>query len=284
MQTQVEQSMDEGLHVYAEPLPGRKYILGIDSATGRAFDCGGVQVIDIESMDQVAELNVHQLPNDFAQALMALGYRYNTGLLVVENNAVGMAVIEHIKLAGYPNFFYCKKGTKAGDKLGESGNAAEGSMPKDFIHGVMTLGPNRSFMLSKLEEFIRTGIVRVRSPRFRAEMETFVWNGDRAEARSGKRDDLIMAMALAVWVRDNIYGGVYNTPGLAAAMMNAMKINRTQNTQVQGASKNPDHVPVRSMGTFNISTSARPHVVPLPSGRGYIDLMAEMGMYVPRRR
>jgi hypothetical protein len=89
-----------------------------------------------------------------------------------------------------------------------------------------------------------------------------------------------MAMAFLVWVRDNLYGGVYNTPALTAAMIKAMQYGRTQNTQIVGASKNPEHVPSRAMGVFTSPT--RPYMHQLPNGQ-YLDLMAEMGMYAPRR-
>jgi hypothetical protein len=254
--------------------------MGVDCATGKGDDDGAAHVFDVQSMEQVAELNQKMMPNEFASAICHLGMQYNSALMVVENNAVGLAVLEHVKLLAYPNLFYSKKGAKAGDRLGDPGNASEGSMPAEYIHGVMTLGANRPFMLSKLEELVRLGAIRFHSPRFLVEMETFIWNNGRPEARSGKHDDLIMAAALAVFVRDNFYGGVYNTPDLTKAMISAMKVDRTVNTQVHGASKNPDHVPVRTLGVF--STPARPYMMQMPNGR-YIDLMAEMGMFTPRK-
>jgi hypothetical protein len=272
--------VEKGLQAYKEPSKGMQYIMGVDCATGKGADDGAAHVFEVQTMEQVAELNQKMLPNEFATAICHLGLMYNGALMVVENNAVGLAVIEHIKLAAYPNLFYSKKGAKAGDRLGDPGNAAEGSMASDYIHGVMTLGPNRPFMLSKLEELIRLQAVIFRSHRFLNEMETFIWNNGRPEARSGRHDDLIMAAALCVFVRDNFYGGVYNTPDLTKAMINAMHVGKTVNTQVLGASKNPDHVPVRSLGVF--SAPQRPYVMQLPNGK-YIDLMAEMGMLAPRK-
>lgn len=270
----------KGLQVYKEPTAGAQYIMGVDCATGKGADDGAAHVFEVQSMEQVAEFNQKMMPNDFASTICTLGHKYNQALMVVENNAVGLAVLEHVKLLAYPNLFYSKKGAKAGDRLGDPGNASEGSMGSDYIHGVMTLGANRPFMLSKLEELVRLKAVHFHSPRFLSEMKTFIWNNGRPEARSGKHDDLIMAAALAVFVRDNFYGGVYNTPDLTKAMLGAMKLDRTVNTQVHGASKNPDHVPVRSLGVFN--NPARPYMMQMPNGR-YVDLMAEMGMFIPRK-
>ncbi len=276
-----ETNLDEGLHVFRQPVPGRSYIMGVDSATGKGFDRGGFHVCDTETMEQVVEYNARIEPNGFAGEADRIGRLYNNALMVVENNAVGLAVLEHLKLLAYPNLFYTKKGAKAGDRLGDSGNAAEGSMSPNYVHGISTQGSNRAFMLNKLEELLRSrSSLVIHSIRFRTEMETFIWNNGRPEAKGGRRDDLIMAMAFLVWVRDNLYGGVYNTPALTAAMIAAMRITRTSNVQIPGASKNPDHVPVRAMGAF--STPMRPYVHQLPNGQ-YIDLMAEMGMFTPRR-
>lgn len=272
--------IEEGEFRFEPPIPGRSYIMGCDSATGKAFDRSGAHVFDVETMRQCFELNARMQPNEFATAIVRIGREYNNALMVVENNSVGLAVLEHVKLASYPNLFYSKKGAKAGDRLGDPGNASEGSMSSEYIHGISTQGNNRPFMLNKLEELIRTDGMMIQSPRFRSEMETFVWNNGRPEARGGRRDDLIMASAFAVWVRDNFYGGVYNNAALTAALIKGMTVNKTSNTQIHGASKNPDHVPVRSLGVFG--TPQRPYVMQMPNGR-YVDLMAEMGMFVPRK-
>lgn len=275
-----QSNSEEGLHVFREPVPGRSYIMGVDSATGKAFDRSAFHVCDIETMEQVIEYDQRIEPNGFAGEADRIGRLYNNALMVVENNAVGLAVLEHLKLLAYPNLFYTRKGAKAGDRLGDPGNASEGSMDSKYVHGVSTQGTNRSFMLNKLEERLRTRAITVHSVRFRTEMETFVWNNGRPEAKGGKRDDLIMAMAFLTWIRDNIHGGVYNTPDLTAAMIGAMRLTRSTNMQIPGASKNPEHVPVRAMGSFG--RGVHPYTVQLPNGR-HIDLMAEMGMFVPRR-
>lgn len=272
--------LDKGLQIFKDPVKGAQYVMGVDCATGKGADDGAAVVFEVVSMEQVAELNQKMMPNEFATKICELGLLFNNALMVIENNAVGLAIIEHVKLAAYPNLFYSKKGVKAGDRLGDAGNASEGSMSSNYVHGIMTLGPNRPFMLSKLEELIRLGAIKMHSQRFLGEMQTFIWNNGRPEARSGKHDDLIMAAALAAFVRDNLWGGVYNTPDLTKAMINAMHVVKPVNTQIHGASKSPDHVPIRAMGVFN--TPQKPYVMQMPNGR-YVDLMAEMGMFIPRK-
>ena len=271
-------SYDE--RTFADPIKGHKYIMGCDSATGDGRDNSAFHVFDVETMDQVYEYCAKQHPDEYAKKLCDIGGRYNNALMVLESNAVGLAVIEHVMMMNYENFFYTKKGTRPGDRIGDSGHAARGSMGENYSHGINTSGANRTLMLNKLEELMRADAVRFFSTRFKSEMETFVWNNGRPEARGGRNDDLIMAAAFAIWIRDQFYGAHYSTPDLASALIRSMHVGRTTNVQVQGASKNPDHVPGRSLGTF--STPTNPYVVRMPDGR-YIDMAAEMGMYVPRK-
>lgn len=275
-----DSNAEDGLHIYVEPVQGKTYILSADSATGDGRDNSGFHVFEVESMEQVAEFRGKVHVDGYGGQVCELGRRYNNAILVIENNAVGLAVLEHVKLNGYPNLFYTRRGAKAGMKLGEVGSAVPGSMTSDYIPGVMTTGANRQVMLNKLEELLRKGSLTFHSQRFVAELETFIWNNRKPEARPGKTDDLIMAAALGVWIRDNHFGGVYGSVDLTKAMIGAMKFSRTDNTQVQGASKNPDHVPSRGLGVFN--TPKNPYLMRLPDGK-YIDMGAMVGMFAPRK-
>lgn len=283
-QTTIEMNPHDEESVFVQPIKNCKYIMGCDSATGDGRDSSAFHVFNIETMEQVYEFRAKKHPDEYAQKLVEIGRRYNNALMVLESNAVGLAVIEHIIVANYPNFFYSKKGAKTGDKAGESGPSSRGSMNSDYSYGINTTGSNRMLMLNKLEELLRLGAMIFHSARFRSEMETFVWNSGRPEARHGKNDDLIMAAAFAVWVRDQFYGSSYNTTDMTVAMLNATKISIKQNTQIPGASKNPDLVPNRMLGTFSTTSSPRnQHTVRMANGRN-IDFAAEFGLYVPRRR
>lgn len=271
---------NEEERMWAKPVAGEKYIIGADSATGDGRDSSAFHVFPVSSMEQVYEFSAKIHPKEYAEKLMSIGYMYNTALLVLENNAVGLAVIEHIMLANYPNFFYSKKNAKIGDRLGEVGHASRGSMGADYSHGINTSSTNRTLMLNKLEELMRLNAIKFKSSKFKSEMETFIWNNGRPEARGGKTDDLIMAAAFAVWVRDQYYGGQYNTFDLVQAMVNSMKVEKKNNAQIHGASKNPDHVPSKSMGVF--STPQNPYLLKMPNG-SYINIAQEFGMFRPRK-
>ncbi len=277
----IAEELDSSTRIFNQPTKGSQYIITCDGATGDGRDNSACHVFEVSSMEQVAEYAGKLHPDDFSAVICDLGVRYNNALMVIENNAVGLSIIEHVKIRGYPNLWYSKRGAKPGvDKLGDVGPAGFNAMPSDYLPGVMTLGPNRSLMLNKLEELLRTGNVHFFSDRFRSEMETFLWNNGRPEARHGRTDDLIMSAALGVWIRENHFGAQYNSQDMARAMMNATHMTKTNNMQIQGASKNPEHVPGRMLGTFG--TARNPYVMEMANGKK-IDFYGLMGMYVPRK-
>jgi hypothetical protein len=66
------------------------------------------------------------------------------------------------------------------------------------LPGHTTTSKNREDMLVFLERVIRNRLVTMYSDRFREEMESFIFNGKKGRAAKGKRDDLIMALAIAL--------------------------------------------------------------------------------------
>lgn len=273
------EAAENSLHIWVPPSKTARYIMGADTATGHGNDNSAFHVFDIDTMQQVAEYNGKLKPDEFADLANEIGLKYNKALIAAENNAVGIAFIQQLRHLQYPNLYYTKKGTVA------EGQAFATAYPpgNQYVAGVTTTGNNRSLMLNKLDELLREEKVIFHSDRMRAEMQTFVWHNERPEARSGAFDDLIMAAAFAVWVKEIIYGNQYNTVEFYKALISSMKVNRSTNNQIHGASKNPDIVPQRMMGTFGGSVR-NPYSLKMPNGR-YID-MAEivgLGAFVPKK-
>ena len=68
--------------------------------------------------------------------------------------------------------------------------------------GFQTNSKTRAQILTKLEEVLRTKQVKIRSSRLYEELKTFVWKNGKAQAMRGQNDDLIMALAIGVWLYD----------------------------------------------------------------------------------
>jgi hypothetical protein len=57
-------------------------------------------------------------------------------------------------------------------------------------------------MIGKEETYIRDREVIIHSKRTIDELRVFIWKHGKAQAQSGYNDDLVMALAIGLWVRD----------------------------------------------------------------------------------
>lgn len=238
---------DRGLHIFVPPRKGSRYLLTADVARGDGKDFSAFHVWDAQSMDQVAEYQ-GKIPTDkYAQLLVDTGKAYNDALMAVENNNIGSACIEHIKLLGYPNLYFSRK---RDDRNGETVNTAFTPSSDDLVPGFCTSQKNRGPMIDKLEEYVRNRQMNIRSKRLVNEMKTFIWNGGRPEAAKGCNDDLFMAAAIGVWLRDTFLSLSLGNAETQSKVLNAISLMRTDNVQIEGASKDPRFVSGRELGSF----------------------------------
>jgi hypothetical protein len=60
----------------------------------------------------------------------------------------------------------------------------------------------RPLVVAKMTEYIREKAVTVQSKRLLHEMRVFVWKNGKAQAQTNYNDDLVMAFATSLYVRD----------------------------------------------------------------------------------
>ena len=73
--------------------------------------------------------------------------------------------------------------------------------------GFTTSNKSRPLLISKLESYIRNKEAIIHSKRLIEELSVFIWKSTgstsaKAEAMEGYNDDLVMAFAIAMWIRD----------------------------------------------------------------------------------
>jgi hypothetical protein len=210
---QRKNNLEKGaLWIWKEPMDGHEYIVGADSSegVGQDGDNSCFQIIDAISLEQVAEFYSNLVPpHIFAQIINQIGIYYNTATVVVENNAIGGAVLNClVNDLGYEGIYYeHKKGisSKPGIKVGSS---------------------NRSVLLESLQHRLTNGTAKINSTRFVNELKTFIFSAQkkRAEAVKGKHDDAIMALSMALFIRDESVRGL-PVGGDAEDMMKMLKNN-----------------------------------------------------------
>ena len=57
------------------------------------------------------------------------------------------------------------------------------------------------------------------------EFDTFIMNGDKPEHEDGSHDDLIMALGIALYIRDTEFENVTSSTEMTKSMLNAMMLN-----------------------------------------------------------
>lgn len=187
--------------IWKYPEANHKYIVSVDVSRGDSEDKSAFHIWDIETLEQVGEYVGLIDPYDLGTWTVNVALEYNSALLVIENNGLGYAAIEGALHRRYGNLYYSgKAGTKA-----DIGKRVKNLLKSndDKVPGFSNTMITRPLMINKMERFFREEAVIVHSNRLLNELLTFIYKkGGKAEAISGKRDDLTLSAAIGLYVRD----------------------------------------------------------------------------------
>ena len=196
-----KRGIDSNVWIWEPPNYTKDYIVCADVSRGDATDYSAFHILDVESLEQVAEYKGRMSTRDFGNLLVNISTEYNNALLVVENNNIGWAAIQQCIDREYENLFYMSKDLQYVDTYKQVNNKIN-RMEKQIIPGFTLTQKTRPLVVAKLEEFFREKLVTVYSQRLVDELFVFIYNGSRAEAMSGYNDDLVMSYAMGLWIRE----------------------------------------------------------------------------------
>ena len=190
--------MGSNYWVWQYPDYSRDYIVVADVARGDGADYSAFHVIDTSNCEQVAEFKSQIPTREFGNMLVSVASEYNNALLVIENANIGWDVINTVIERGYNNLYYSPRayGEYNVDKYlskMESDNTIPG-----FTMSTKT----RPLVISKLESYIREKSFIFHSQRLFEELKVFIWLNGKAQAQSGYNDDLVIAIAIGLFIRD----------------------------------------------------------------------------------
>ena len=175
----------------------KSYMVVADVARGDSADYSAFHIFDIENCVQVGEYKGKLSPKDFGNVLVGIASEYNDALLVVENANIGWATIEQILERQYSNLYYSSTSQMETVESYMSKYERDKLVP-GFTMSVRT----RPLVIAKIIEYIREKGVTIQSKRLLGEMRVFVWKNGKPQAQTNYNDDLLMAAATALYVRD----------------------------------------------------------------------------------
>lgn len=220
LQTYEPKEKYKKLKVFKREKPHREYIIGADVASGLDvsegkgdLDYSTAHVLDKETGEQVAEYKAHVVPEEFGMQLAELGRRYNNALIAVEKNEDGGQVILTLTNACmYMNIYkhrdWWKRDWKRGYRGGKGSSTHQDNRMRE-IEGFPTNLKTRPLALNRLKFYIEECPENIHSLALIEECLTFVRNQDhkgRPEASPGCHDDLVLAGAIAHYVRQVVLG------------------------------------------------------------------------------
>lgn len=202
-----EEILENGcLRINKKPIPGKRYILGMDVATGRSNDYTTMCMMDRDGNEVMSYKG--RIPIDKAEKIaMKYAKQYNRALFAPESNDIGLGIATNVQNHGYSNLYYSKSLLR---KKGQS------KPEVSEIPGWYTTKKNRPLIIAKLEEDIRNDTITIRNKQFCDEAYTFIFDSRNRPIAMNKdknakddmfedevyTDDQIFATAIANWVRE----------------------------------------------------------------------------------
>ena len=169
---------------FSEMIPGKYYIIGVDTAPEHGRDKSAITIWDYETLEQVWEYQGKCKVLDFVKVVKVAAASY-PGLIVVESNSYGNQVVEHLNVSEYSHMLYKEKRGK-----------------NTFIPGLSTNAKTRPLMIDALYSYMTEFPESVRSERLALELTGLVSKtSGKVEADTGCTDDIALSAAVCMYVR-----------------------------------------------------------------------------------
>jgi hypothetical protein len=168
---------------FQNPIPGKYYIMGVDTAPEFGEDKSAITIWDYETLEQVWEYQTKSKVMDFIKVVKYAAHQY-PGTIVIENNSYGNQVTEELSNSEFVGMVYK-------EKRGEN----------KWVYGLSNNAKTRPLMIDALYSYITQFPNMVKSNRLALELIGLVDKKGRVEADSGCHDDLALTLAFCMHVR-----------------------------------------------------------------------------------
>lgn len=213
----------KGMWTWKLPEKDHRYGIGVDVCKGSGDDSSCIQILDLNTYEQVAEYVGRCTTHDLANYIYKSASYYNEAYVIVETNSIGEAVFNELYYnLNYSNLFKQKKPIKNGGEMWT---------------GWMTSIKTRDLITSKFIDYYYEddmwNIYQPHSERLLDQMNTWVWSNGRPDHNGSSHDDAILAMSIILFNRDKAVINKHDLPdfidekGIAITAENSVDINNS---------------------------------------------------------
>jgi hypothetical protein len=216
----VNKMIGGSLWIWKEPEIGHKYIMGVDVSRGDSEDYSTFQILDFTTREQVAEY-VGKIPPDIlAEICYKWAMMYSAFIVVDITGGMGVTTSRKLQELGYKDLYT--------DGLDATNRWKWDPKTQDKIPG-LNFNNKRVQIIAMFEEYLRHGLI-IRSNRLLNEMNTFIYINGRPDHQKGQHDDLIMSIAMAVYVGESSFASITKVSEQAKVMIEAWQVNNNEPT------------------------------------------------------
>lgn len=213
--------------LWEEPQEGHTYMLGCDVSRGDGEDFSTIVIIDITTMEQVFEYQGKMKADKLGEEVFKYGTMYNAFAVVDITGGRGDATVLKLLELGYKSLYY-HDGKK---NLGKVKDMEKYVRDKDKMPGFQAQAV-REPMITKFEEMVRLNAVKIRSKRLIDEMKTFIFKNGKPDHMDGYHDDLIMALAMVLYVHQFAFKELEKLESKTKAMLSGWVSSASRGSNV----------------------------------------------------
>jgi hypothetical protein len=207
--------MANSLWIWKEPVIGHKYIMGIDVSRGDSEDYSTFQIIDFDEREQVAEY-VGKIPPDIiADIAFKWANMYSCFVVIDITGGMGVSTSRKMQELGYRDLYV--------DGVDYQNKWKYDPKQNEKIPGI-NFNSKRVQIIAAFEEAVRHNFI-IHSNRLLNEMNTFVYISGRPDHQKGQHDDLLMSIAMAIYVGESSFSQLGKVTEHTKAMLESWTVN-----------------------------------------------------------
>jgi hypothetical protein len=236
IEPKITMGFENEIWIWEEPQENHQYIMGVDVSRGDGEDSSTIVIIDFTTMEQVMEYQGKIQPDLLAQIVEEYGNLYEAYTVVDVTGGMGVSTVLKLLEFNYKRLHY---DDASGKILSARQRELNTYTKKDKIPGFHATNV-RVPMISNLEYKIRTNAIKIRSSRLTSEMKTFIYKNGRPDHMEGYHDDLLMSLAMGLWVMEHSFKKLERLEKQNKAILNSWLSGANASTTPTVREKDPD--------------------------------------------